>query len=213
MPHNLYLHSGIIRNYSSQSNVKIQRDNLKYGVIDSTIALLFAFLINASILILASATFYRDGYTQINDITIAYKMLAPLLGSSIAPILFSVALLCCGLSSTITATLTGQIVMEGFINIALPNWMRRLITRLVAILPAIWIIVFYGESHTAQLLILSQVILGIQLPFAIVPLVIFTASHKKMGHLRAPIWMTITASLIAIIIILLNLQLIYDTFL
>jgi manganese transport protein len=171
------------------------------------VALMFALTINASILILAAATFYKTGRTDVAEIATAHSLLAPLLGASIAPSLFAIALLACGLNSTVTATMAGQIVMEGFIDIKLPSWLRRLLTRAVAIIPAIAITIIYGGSKTTDLLILSQVILSFQLPFAIVPLVMFTASRTKMGALVAPIWLTIAASVTALIIILLNINL------
>ena len=210
MPHNLYLHSGIVQTRAYEHTPEGKREALKYATLDSTVALSFALLINASILILAAATFHVAGRTNVDDIGIAHELLAPLLGASVAPALFAIALLCCGLSSTVTATMAGQIVMEGFINIRLPNWMRRLVTRLIAIVPAIAVTVIYGEGQTAKLLILSQVVLSFQLPFAVVPLVMFTASREKMGDLRAPMWLTIAASLIAAIIIALNIKLLYD---
>lgn len=210
MPHNLYLHSGIVQTRAYDLSPEGKREALKYATLDSTVALSFALLINASILILAAATFHASGRTNVDDIGIAHELLAPLLGASFAPMLFAIALLCCGLSSTVTATMAGQIVMEGFINIRLPHWMRRLVTRLIAIVPAILVTVIYGESQTAKLLILSQVVLSFQLPFAIVPLVMFTASREKMGDLRAPGWLTVTASIIAVLIIALNIKLLYD---
>jgi manganese transport protein len=171
---------------------------------------MFALLINASILILAAATFNRAGKTDIAELDQAHSFLSPLLGSAIAPTLFGIALLCCGLNSTVTATLSGQIVMEGFLDIRLPSWARRLITRGIAIVPAAVVTIWYGEKGTAQLLILSQVILSLQLPFAIVPLVMFTADRRKMGELVAPRWVTVLAALTAAIIITLNVKLLYD---
>ncbi len=140
----------------------------------------------------------------------AHELLAPLLGASIAPSLFAIALLACGLNSTVTATMAGQIVMEGFIDIRLPAWLRRLTTRLIAIIPAVFVTLWYGEGQTGKLLILSQVILSLQLPFAIVPLVQFTASRAKMGELIAPRWLTVLAAVTAAIIITLNVKLLYD---
>ena len=175
-----------------------------------SIALTFALLINASILILAAATFNSRGQTNVTELDQVHSFLAPLLGSVYAPSLFAVALLCCGLNSTVTATLSGQIVMEGFIDIRLPPWARRLVTRAIAIVPAAIVTIWYGSQGTAQLLILSQVVLSIQLPFAIVPLVMFTADRSKMGELIAPRWVTALAALIAAIIIALNVKLLYD---
>src|SRR5690606_13903246 len=156
-----------------------KRETIKYATIDSTIALLFAFFINAAILILSAATFHGTGYEHVADINEAHTMLAPLLGTSLASILFAVALLASGQNSTITGTLSGQIVMEGFLNIRLPAWLRRLITRLIAIIPAVIVTAIYGERGTGSLLILSQVILSMQLSFAVVPLVWFTSSRRK----------------------------------
>jgi manganese transport protein len=211
MPHNLYLHSGIIQTRDYGGSIPEKREALKFATIDSTVALMFALTINASLLILAAATFYKGG-TIVDDIGNAHGLLQPLLGSAIAPVLFGVALLCCGLNSTVTATMAGQIVMEGFIDIKLVAWARRLLTRLVAIVPAIVVILIYGEAQMGKLLILSQVILGLQLPFAVVPLVMFTAQKAKMGDLTAPRWLTLVASLIAIVVIGLNVKLIYDFF-
>src|SRR5262245_24185792 len=171
---------------------------------------MLALTINASILILAAATFYARGETNVAELDQAHSFLAPLLGSAIAPTLFGIALRCCGLNSTVTATLSGQIVMEGFIDIRLPAWARRLITRGIAIIPAAIVTIWYGEKGTAQLLILSQVILSLQLPFAIVPLVMFTADRRKMGVLIAPRWVTALAILVATVIIALNIKLIID---
>jgi manganese transport protein len=207
MPHNLYLHSGIVQTRAFGDTLPEKREALKYATIDSTVALMFALTINASILILAAATFYKTGRTDVAEIATAHSLLAPLLGASIAPSLFAIALLACGLNSTVTATMAGQIVMEGFIDIKLPSWLRRLLTRAVAIIPAIAITLIYGGSKTTDLLILSQVILSFQLPFAIVPLVMFTASRTKMGALVAPLWLTIAASVTALIIIVLNINL------
>nr|WP_047577991.1 Nramp family divalent metal transporter [Methylobacterium sp. ZNC0032] len=210
MPHNLYLHSGIVQTRAFGESLPEKRDALKWATVDSTVALMFALLVNASILILAAATFHKTGQTTVSELEKAHELLAPLLGLSIAPTLFAIALLCCGLNSTVTATMAGQIVMEGFLDIKLPAWVRRLVTRLVAIIPAIIVTWIYGASETGKLLILSQVILGLQLPFAIVPLVMFTASKNKMGEMVAPKWLTVTAALIAAIIIALNMKLLFD---
>jgi manganese transport protein len=210
MPHNLYLHSGIVQTRDFGHTLPEKREALKLATIDSTVALMFALLINASILILAAATFYRVGQTQISDLGDAHSMLAPLVGSMLAPSLFAIALLCCGLNSTVTATMAGQIVMEGFLEIRLPAWLRRLITRMVAIVPAAAVTIYYGEAGTGALLILSQVILAFQLPFAIVPLVMFTRDRAKMGALVAPLWLTVVSGIIAAIIIALNAKLLYD---
>jgi manganese transport protein len=210
MPHNLYLHSGVVQTRRYGSSVADRREAIKFATLDSTIALMFALLINASILILAAATFNKVGKTDVAELGEAHSFLAPLLGSTIAPTLFGVALLCCGLNSTVTATLSGQIVMEGFLDIRLPSWARRLVTRSIAIVPAAIVTIWYGEKGTAELLILSQVVLSLQLPFAVVPLVMFTADRRKMGELVAPRWVTAFAVLTAVIIIALNIKLIID---
>src|SRR5215467_692525 len=210
MPHNLYLHSGVVQTRRFGDSVEDRREAIKLATLDSTIALTFALLINASILILAAATFNSRGETNITELDQVHSFLAPLLGSVYAPSLFAVALLCCGLNSTVTATLSGQIVMEGFIDIRLPPWLRRLTTRAIAIVPAATVTIWFGEKGTAQLLILSQVILSLQLPFAVVPLVMFTADKRKMGELTAPFWLTAFAALIAAVIIALNVKLLLD---
>jgi manganese transport protein len=210
MPHNLYLHSGVVQTRRFGDSVEDRREAIKLATLDSTIALMFALLINASILILAAATFNSRGQTDVTELDQVHSFLAPLLGSVYAPSLFAVALLCCGLNSTVTATLSGQIVMEGFIDIRLAPWLRRLTTRAIAIVPAAIVTIWYGEKGTAQLLILSQVVLSLQLPFAIVPLVMFTADRRKMGELIAPRWVTACAVTIAAIVIALNLKLLLD---
>jgi manganese transport protein len=210
MPHNLYLHSGVVQTRRFGDTVPEKREAISLATIDSTVALMFALLINASILILAAATFNKVGKTDVAELDQAYSFLAPLLGSAVAPTLFGIALLCCGMNSTVTATLSGQIVMEGFLDIRLPAWARRLLTRAIAIVPAAAVTIWYGESGTAKLLILSQVVLSLQLPFAIVPLVMFTADRRKMGALVAPFWVTMLAALAALLIIALNVKLITD---
>jgi manganese transport protein len=210
MPHNLYLHSGVVQTRRFGDSVEDRREAIGLATADSTIALMFALLINASILILAAATFNKAGKTDVAELDQVHAFLAPLLGSSIAPTLFGIALLCCGLNSTVTATLAGQIVMEGFLDIKLPAWARRLVTRAIAIVPAAVVTIWYGEKGTAQLLILSQVVLSLQLPFAIVPLVMFTADRRKLGELIAPRWMTALAVLTALLIIVLNMKLLWD---
>src|SRR3954463_13168550 len=210
MPHNLYLHSGVVQTRRFGQSVEDRREAIKLATLDSTIALMFALLINASILILAAATFNKVGKTDVAELDQAHAFLAPLLGSAIAPTLFGIALLCCGMNSTVTATLSGQIVMEGFIDIRLPAWARRLTTRAIAIIPAAIVRIWYGEAGTAKLLILSQVVLGLALPFSIVPLVMFTADRGKMGELTAPRWVTGLAALTAAVLIALNVKLLYD---
>jgi manganese transport protein len=209
MPHNLYLHSGLVQTRSYGASRAEKHEAITLATIDSTIALCFAFIINASILILAAATFHRAGRTDVAELDQAHSFLAPLLGSMLAPTLFAIALLCCGLNSTITATLSGQIVMEGFLSWRIAPWLRRLVTRVVAILPAVIVTLLAGERATGQLLILSQVVLSLQLPFAVVPLVMFTASKAKMGPYVAPHWLTVLAAVIAALIIALNAKLVF----
>jgi manganese transport protein len=210
MPHNLYLHSGIVQTRDYGETLAEKKSALRFANFDSTFALCFALIVNASILILAAATFNKSGAVTVTDIGDAHKMLAPLVGSLLAPKLFAIALLCCGLNSTVTATLAGQIVMEGFLNIRLPSWARRLITRGVAIIPAAGVTIYYGASGTGFLLIFSQVVLAFQLPFAVVPLVMFTANKVKMGAMVAPRWLSSLSWAIAVLIIGLNVKLLWD---
>jgi len=210
MPHNLYLHSAIVQTRRHGPSLAERWEAIKLGTIDSTVALMFALTINASILILAASTFHATGTHDVADLDKAHTLLQPLLGSAIAPTLFAIALLACGLSSTVTATLAGQAVMEGFLDIKLAPWLRRLVTRGIAIVPAAAVTIAYGASGAGQLLIFSQVILSLQLPFAVVPLVMFTADRRKMGALVAPRWMTGLAAITAAIIIALNLKLLVD---
>jgi manganese transport protein len=210
MPHNLYLHSGVVQTRRFGDTVPEKREAIKLATIDSTIALMFALLINASILILAAATFNKRGQFDVAELDQVHSLIAPLLGSAYAPTLFGIALLACGMNSTVTATLAGQIVMEGFLDIRLPGWARRLITRGIAIVPAAIVTIWYGEAGTAKLLILSQVVLSLQLPFAIVPLVMFTADKRKMGELKAPGWVIALAVLTAATVIVLNIKLLFD---
>jgi manganese transport protein len=212
MPHNLYLHSSIVQTRNFGDTVAGKREAIKYATIDSTLALFFAFFINAAILILAAATFHTTGNQGVADIGDAHQLLAPLLGTTMASVLFAVALLASGQNSTITGTLAGQIVMEGFLNIRLPAWLRRMITRLIAIVPAVIVTAIAGERGTGQLLILSQVILSMQLSFAVVPLVIFTSDKAKMGVFVSPRWLKVLAWLIAGVIGLLNAWLLIETF-
>lgn len=210
MPHNLYLHSGIVQTRDFGDTLPEKREALKFATIDSTVALMFALLVNASILILAAATFHETGRTSVAELGEAHSLLAPLLGLAVAPTLFGIALLCCGINSTVTATLAGQIVMEGFLKIQLAPWLRRLITRGIAIIPAAGVTIAFGDSGTAQLLILTQVVLSLQLSFAVFPLVMFTADADKMGEMKAPLWLSALAWIIAIVIALLNLKLLVD---
>jgi manganese transport protein len=210
MPHNLYLHSAIVQTRAYGKTLAQKREALTFATIDSTLALMFALLINASILILAAATYHKAGNHDVTDLGQAHALLSPLLGSAIAPTLFAIALICCGLSSTVTATLAGQAVMEGFLNLQITPWLRRVVTRLLAIVPAAAVTILYGEDQAGRLLIASQVILGLQLPFAVVPLVALTASRRKLGELAAPLWLTATTGIIAAILIVLNIKLVWD---
>ena len=210
MPHNLYLHSAIVQTRDYGDTLPEKREALKFATLDSTIALMFALFVNASILILAAASFHATGRTEVVELGEAYDIIGPLLGSGIAPTLFAVALLACGLNSTVTATLAGQVVMEGFLNLRLPPWARRLITRAIAIVPAAAVTIYYGSAGTGRLLILTQVVLSLQLSFAVVPLVMFTSSAKKMGAMKAPLWLGAIAVLIAVVIIALNVKLLVD---
>ena len=210
MPHNLYLHTGIVQTRAYGRSEPERREAIGFATLDSTIALGFAFLVNAAILILAAAAFHSADTGAVEDLTEAHALLAPLLGASIAPILFAVALLGSGLSSTVTATLAGQIVMQGFLALRISPVLRRLVTRGIAIVPAAAMIVLYGEKGAAELLVMSQVVLSLQLPFAVVPLVLFSSESKRMGALRAPIWMLAFAVLIAVAIVGLNGKLVYD---
>jgi manganese transport protein len=210
MPHNLFLHSGVVQTRRFGESLEEKREAITLATIDSTIALCFALVINASILILAAATFNKTGQTDVAELGEVHKLIAPLLGSGWAPSLFAIALLCCGMNSTVTATLAGQIVMEGFIDIRLPPWARRLVTRAIAIVPAAAVTIWFGEAGTAKLLILSQVILGLALPFSVVPLVMFTADRAKMGELVAPRWVSALAAFVGVVLIVLNLKLLYD---
>jgi manganese transport protein len=209
MPHNLYLHSGIVQTRAYGDSVEEKREALKFATIDSTAALTFALFINGALLVLAAAAFHARG-ELVTEIGQASALLAPILGTTLAPVLFGVALICCGLNSTVTATMAGQIVMEGFIQFRMSAFARRLITRGFAIVPALLVTYWFGTAETGKLLILSQVVLSLQLPFAVVPLVAFTASREKLGDLVAPRWLTAAAWLVAALVIVLNLKLIFD---
>jgi manganese transport protein len=211
MPHNLYLHSSLVQTRAIQRSPQGIRTALRFNLLDYLVALNFAFFINVAILIMAAGTFYRHGLSQVAEIQDAYHTLAPLLGTQIASILFAVALLCSGQNSTLTGTLAGQIVMEGFLNLRLAPWLRRLITRLVAIIPAIIAVAFFGHRGTAKLLIFSQVILSLQLSFAVFPLVQFTSNRARMGEFVNPFWLKILAWVTAWIIAILNAYLLVLT--
>jgi manganese transport protein len=212
MPHNLYLHSSLVQTRVIERSPKGVGTALRYNFLDSFLALNFAFLINAAILVMAAGTFYRHGMTQIAEIQDAYHTLSPLLGVPLAGALFAIALLCSGQNSTLTGTLAGQVVMEGFLNIRLAPWLRRLVTRLLAIVPAIIAVAFYGAHGTAKLIVFSQVILSLQLSFAVFPLVKFTSDRTKMGDFVNPRWLKILSWLVAWIILGLNAYLLILTF-
>ena len=212
MPHNLYLHSSIVQTRNYERNHEGKKEAIKFATIDSSVSLFIAFFINATILIVAAATFHTNGNHDIADIHDAHKMLAPILGTTFASVFFAVALLASGQNSTLTGTLAGQIVMEGFLNIRLKPWLRRLITRSIAVVPALIVTILYGEKGTTDLLVLSQVILSMQLSFAVIPLVMFTNSKLKMGEFVNKPWLKILVWIISGIILLLNLVLLYQTF-
>ena len=211
MPHNLYLHSSIVQTRDYPRTTEGKKEALKFASLDSSLSLMLAFFINAAILIISAATFHTSGNKDVADINDAYKLLSPLLGTTLASIFFGIALLASGQNSTVTGTLAGQIVMEGFLNIRLKPWVRRLITRLIAIIPALIISILYGERGTADLLVFSQVILSMQLSFAVVPLVMFTGNKTKMGQFVNKPWLKILAWIISGIIIVLNLYLLKET--
>jgi len=212
MPHNLYLHSSIVQTRRYEETVAGKREAVRFAFIDSTIALTFALFINAAILIVAAATFYKTGHHEVAEIQDAYKLLTPLLGVSGASAVFALALLASGQNSTLTGTLAGQIVMEGFLDLRLRPWVRRLITRGIAIVPAIIVSVIAGESGTAKLLVFSQVILSLQLSFAVIPLVQFTSDPRKMGEFANATWLKVAAWSAAVVIAALNLWLLVQTF-
>ncbi|GLB47879.1 Nramp family divalent metal transporter [Neptunitalea lumnitzerae] len=210
MPHNLYLHSSLVQTRKFNRDKKSIKQALKYNIFDSAIALNLAFFVNAAILILAAATFHKNGLFEIAEIQDAHRMLEPLLGSKYASVLFALALIAAGQSSTVTGTLAGQIVMEGYLNLRIQPWVRRIITRLIAIVPAALTVFYLGESSTGELLVLSQVVLSLQLGFAIIPLIHFVSDKKKMGDFAISLKTKIASWVIAIIIVGLNVQLVYD---
>jgi manganese transport protein len=211
MPHNLYLHSSIVQTRAYPRTDSGRRSALRWAVTDSTIALMLALFINASILILAAAVFHAQGRTDVQEIEQAYELLSPMLGVGLASTLFAVALLASGINSTVTATLAGQIVMEGFLRLRIAPWARRLITRGIAIVPVVIVTAIYGEQGTARLLVLSQVLLSMQLPFAVIPLVLFVGNKARMGALVAPKWLLTLAWVIAAVIVVLNVKLLVET--
>jgi manganese transport protein len=210
MPHNLYLHSSIVQTRKYGDSDEDRLGAIRFATLDSTVALSSALFINAAILVVAAATFHGTGYQHIAEINDAYIMLAPLLGTTLASTLFALALLFAGQNATITGTLSGQIVMEGFLSIRLRPWLRRLITRLIAIVPALIVIALYGDRGTGPLIILSQVILSLQLPFAVFPLLRFTSDRRKMGRFALPFWMRALAWPVAVVIAALNVWLLYQ---
>jgi manganese transport protein len=212
MPHNLYLHSSIVQTRAFGPSDPERREAIKYAIIDSTVALTFALFINAAILVLGAAAFHTRGLHEVADISQAYKLLSPVLGASLGSTLFAFALLASGQNSTLTGTLAGQIVMEGFLQIRLKPWIRRLITRLIAILPAVLVIGIAGEGKLTALLILSQVVLSFQLPFAVIPLVRFTSERSKMGEFVNSRLTTVIAWGVTAAILFFNAELLWLTF-
>ncbi|MBS7809386.1 Nramp family divalent metal transporter [Roseococcus pinisoli] len=210
MPHNLYLHTALVQSRAWTPDEKGRRDAIRYATIDSSIALTFALLINSAILITAAAVFHTSGHTEVAEIGDAYHLMAPLLGTGVAATLFALALLLCGLNATVTATLAGQVVMEGFLRFKLSPVLRRLVTRLVAIVPAVIVTWHYGPSGTARLLVLSQVILSLQLPFAVIPLMLFAQDKGRLGALVAPRWQVALGWACAALILVLNVTLLAD---
>ncbi|HTL68189.1 MAG TPA: Nramp family divalent metal transporter [Lacunisphaera sp.] len=211
MPHNLYLHSSIVQTRNFARDEAGKKMAIRYATVDSTIALFMAFFINAAILVLAAAAFHGTAHESVAEIGDAYKLLSPVLGVPLAGVVFALALLASGQNSTLTGTLAGQIVMEGFLNIRMRPWARRLVTRLVAIVPAVIVAALYGASGVNSLLVLSQVILSMQLSFAVVPLVLFTCERRKMGRFVNPRWLGVLAWLVTVVIVVLNAFLLYQT--
>jgi manganese transport protein len=212
MPHNLYLHSAVVQTRAFQPTEAGRRDAIKWATTDSTIALMLALFVNAAILIISAVAFHDSGHRDLAEIGEAFRLLAPLLGLGVASTLFAVALLASGINSTVTATLAGQIVMEGFLRLRLPPWMRRLVTRGIAIVPVVAVTALYGEQGTGRLLVLSQVILSMQLPFAVIPLVRFVSDRGKMGNLAISRPLAALSWAVAALIVALNLKLLADTF-
>jgi len=210
MPHNLYLHTAVVQSRDYGAGLPAKREAIRFTTIDSTVALCLALLVNSAILITAAAVFHAGGRTEVAEIQEAYALLAPMVGTALAATLFAVALLACGLNATVTATLAGQVVMEGFLGLRLPPVVRRLVTRLVAIIPAVIVTWHYGTSGTAQLLILSQVVLCLQLPFAVIPLMLFASDRARLGPLTAPRWQLVAGWSATAVIVTLNLKLLGD---
>src|SRR5437763_13409494 len=212
MPHNLYLHSSIVQTRAYPRDEPGRRTAIGWAVADSTLALMLALFVNAAILIVAASVFHASGRIDVEEIEQAYKLLSPLLGVGLASTVFAVALLASGLNSTVTATLAGQIVMEGFLHLRLPDWARRLVTRLVAIVPVVAVTAMYGSAGTSQLLVFSQVVLSMQLPFAVIPLVKFVSDRRKMGDFAISRSVAAVAWIVAAIIVALNVKLLFETF-
>ncbi|HTI85247.1 MAG TPA: Nramp family divalent metal transporter [Alphaproteobacteria bacterium] len=210
MPHNLYLHTSVVQSRRIGDGDGEKREAIRFATVDSTVALVLALFVNSAILILSAAVFHIGGETEVAELQEAYRLLAPMVGIGLASTLFAVALFASGVNATVTATLSGQVVMEGFLGLSLPMWLRRLVTRLVAIIPAVFITWSYGESGTAQLLILSQVILSLQLPFAVIPLLMFVTSRDLMGRLTAPRWIAVVGWACAALIVGINAKLLID---
>lgn len=210
MPHNLYLHTAVVQSRAWDDTEVARKEAIRFATWDSTIALAFALLINSAILIAAAAIFHTSGNTEVAEIQDAYQLMTPLLGGTPAATLFAVALLLSGINSTVTATLAGQVVMEGFLRFRMHPVLRRLVTRLIAIVPAVIVTWHFGASGTAQLLILSQVVLSMQLPFAVIPLMMFASDKGRLGALVAPRWQVVVGWTIAVIILALNLKVLWD---
>jgi manganese transport protein len=213
MPHNLYLHSAIVQTRAWERTPEKKREAIKFGSLDSTIALSLALFVNAAILIVSASAFHFSGYHEVGEIQEAHQLLSPLLGVEVASFLFAIALLAAGQSSTMTGTLAGQIVMEGFVNIRMSPWLRRLISRSLAIIPAIICLLIFGENSTGDMLVFSQVVLSMQLSFAVFPLVMFTSDRQIMGEFVNPKWLKMLAWIVAVIIAGLNIWLLWQTFL
>ena len=210
MPHNLYLHTAVVQSRAYGAGTPAKREAIRFAAIDSSVALTLALLVNSAILVTAAAVFHAGGRTEVAEIQDAYALLAPMVGTAAAATLFALALLACGLNATVTATLAGQVVMEGFLGLRLPPALRRLITRGVAIIPAVIVTWLHGASGTAQLLILSQVVLCLQLPFAVVPLMLFASDRARLGVLTAPRWQLVIGWAATIVILAMNLKLLWD---
>ncbi len=210
MPHNLYLHSSLVQTRKIGRNREDLKESIRWNNIDTVVSLNLAFFVNAAILVMAASVFYRNGFFEVAEIQDAHRLLEPLIGAAIAPIAFAIALLASGQSSTITGTLAGQIVMEGYLNLRIRPWLRRLITRLLAVIPAVAVIGYYGENSTGAMLIFSQVILSLQLPFAIIPLIQAVVDKRRMGEFSIRPWLQALAWIVAIIIVALNVKLIVD---